>query len=111
MLRKDNLCDIITLQGIYAFACILPSAVDWADQFDNFDRNVLDQTIKGNYFNCVIIYGMVGHLCGVMLRVLILQGIHALACILQINLSGIVGKKAKTFDSFKEHYVYRKEKE
>jgi hypothetical protein len=41
---------------------------------------------------------------GVMWRVLIFQGIHALACILQINLSGAVGKKAKTFASFKEHY-------
>ena len=43
----------------------LGSAVDWADQFDNFDRNVLDQTIKGNNFNCVIIYGMVGTLLNV----------------------------------------------
>jgi hypothetical protein len=45
-----------------------------------------------------------GQLCGVMWRVLILQGIHALACILQINLLGNVGKKVNTFASFKEHY-------
>ena len=77
---------LLTLQGIHALACIAPKAVDWADQFDNFDRNVLDKTFKGNNFNCVII-------CGVMWCVLILQGIHALACILQINLSGMVGKK------------------
>jgi hypothetical protein len=44
---------------------------------------------------------MVGHLCAVMWSVLILQGIQALACILQINLSGTVGKKAKTFASLK----------
>ena len=45
-----------------------------------------------------------GSLCGVMWRVLILQGVDALACILLINLLGTVGKKANTFASFKEHY-------
>ena len=52
------LCSLLvyTLQGLHALACMPLNAVHWVDHFEHFDINVLDRKIKGNNFNCVIIW-------------------------------------------------------
>ena len=50
--KRDNMCSIITQQGIHAIACILPNVVFRIGKpICKFYQNVVDWKTKGDNFN------------------------------------------------------------